>query len=644
MTISSTVSERSWPGNGSAKQFDFDGIDCNDDGDFRLWITDDTTLVQTEITTNYSISLNVDQQNDPGGTLTYPVSGEAVPEGETLTLERSSPFVQETNLQEGNAFEPEVIEEMLDQAARERQELLAKLNRAAIIPRGSAYTVDEVVALLALAVSSSQNFFDTYQDALNQIADMVTAGSGSLQGIIDAGETSLNGVISAGETSLNGVISAGETSLNGVISAGETSLNGIIDAGETGLQELLAQAVVAVSQLDAILLPAGYDTIGQYIQNAVNQLTAQAGALYYDPAMIYNPTGATVPSFVFGDNGVTYVCVGENVQGDNPVGSTTGDWRAILSPPGIQQTILQNLSTRRWYAAAAVEANSWGSICWSPELSLFCAVASGGTNRVMTSPDGIAWTGRTAAEANSWVSICWSPELSLFCAVTYTGTNRVMTSLDGIAWTGRTAAEANIWRSICWSPELSLFCAVAYDGTNQVMTSPDGIAWTGRTAAEANIWQSVCWSPELSLFCAVSDSGTNRVMTSPDGITWTARTAAEANSWQSVCWSPELSLFCAVAYNGTNRVMTSPDGIAWTGRTAAEANAWQSICWSPELSLFCAVAYDGTNQVMTSPDGITWTGRTAVEANIWRSICWSPELSLFCAVSDSGTNRVMTSQ
>jgi hypothetical protein len=275
MTISSTVSERSWPGNGSAKQFDFDGIDCNDDGDFRLWITDDTTLVQTEITTNYSISLNVDQQNDPGGTLTYPVSGEAVPEGETLTLERSSPFVQETNLQEGNAFEPEVIEEMLDQAARERQELLAKLNRAAIIPRGSAYTVDEIVSLIASAVSSSQNFFDTYQDALNEIADLVLAG-------------------------------------------------------EVSIQELLLQATIAANHLEEILLPAGYDTVGEYIQNVVNMLTLQAGAQYYNPDTVYNPTGRTSPSFVYGSDGATYVCVGENVQGDDPVGSVTGNWAKVL--------------------------------------------------------------------------------------------------------------------------------------------------------------------------------------------------------------------------------------------------------------------------------------------------------------------------
>ena len=106
----------------------------------------------------------------------------------------------------------------------------------------------------------------------------------------------------------------------------------------------------------------------------------------------------------------------------------------------------------------------------------------------MTSPDGINWTIRTSAADNNWLSVCWSPGLSLFCAVAYTGTgNRVMTSPDGINWTIRTSAADNDWLSVCWSPGLSSFCAVAKTGTgNRVMTSLNnnpvttgsGIAWS----------------------------------------------------------------------------------------------------------------------------------------------------------------------
>jgi hypothetical protein len=71
----------------------------------------------------------------------------------------------------------------------------------------------------------------------------------------------------------------------------------------------------------------------------------------------------------------------------------------------------------------------------------------------MTSSDGINWAARNQAQANIWYSICWSPELGLFCAVSGDGTNRVMTSSDGINWATRNQAQANTWSSICWSPE-----------------------------------------------------------------------------------------------------------------------------------------------------------------------------------------------
>ncbi|WP_104137213.1 tail fiber protein [Cryobacterium sp. Y62] len=203
----------------------------------------------------------------------------------------------------------------------------------------------------------------------------------------------------------------------------------------------------------------------------------------------------------------------------------------------------------------------------------------------------------------------------LFVAVAYTGTNRVMTSPDGVSWTSRSAAEANQWFSVTYGA--GLFVAVAGDGTNQVMTSPDGVSWTSRSAAETNGWRAVTYGAGLFVAVAVTGSG-NRVMTSPDGVSWTSRSAAEANQWHSITYG--AGLFVAVAYTGTNRVMTSPDGVSWTSRSAAEANQWFSVTYG--AGLFVAVAGDGTNQVMTSPDGVSWTSRSAAEANGWFSVTY----------------------
>ena len=297
------------------------------------------------------------------------------------------------------------------------------------------------------------------------------------------------------------------------------------------------------------------------------------------------------------------------------------------------------------------EANAWYNVCWSPELGIFVAITWAGTNKVMTSPNGVTWTGRASAnEANAWNNVCWSPELKIFVAVADSGSNRVMTSPDGTTWTGRVSStnETNGWRCVCWSPELRIFAAVGDTGSNRVMTSRDGTTWTGRVSAnETNGWRSICWSKELGLFVAVAPNGSNRIMTSRNGTTWTGILSTnETNEWFGVCWSGELGLFVAVSLSGSNRVMTSPDGTAWTGRVSAnEANSWSSVCWCKELGLFVAVARNGTsNRVMTSNNGINWTGRTSSnETNSWTSVCWSSELGIFAAVADGGTNRVMTS-
>ena len=294
-----------------------------------------------------------------------------------------------------------------------------------------------------------------------------------------------------------------------------------------------------------------------------------------------------------------------------------------------------------WTRRIASSLEEWLCVCWSPELRIFVAVGESGTNRVMTSPDGITWTGRSVPQANAWLSVCWAPELRIFVAVATTGTNCVMTSPDGITWTARTPI-VNRWWSVCWSAQVGLFVAVADTGPNYVMSSPDGITWTGRTVPETNLWNSVCWSPQLGLFVAVAYGGTdNRVMTSPNGINWTAILSAETNPWRIVCWSAELGLFAAFASTGTNRVMTSNNGTTWTARLAATNSSWWGACWSAEVEQFVVVASSG--QLMTSSDGITWTSRTPAQVNVWRSICWSPELGIFAAIAGSGTNRVMTS-
>ena len=276
-----------------------------------------------------------------------------------------------------------------------------------------------------------------------------------------------------------------------------------------------------------------------------------------------------------------------------------------------------------WTARTASEANSWQSITYGN--GLFVAVSSDGTNRVMTSPDGITWTTRTAATSSSyWQAVTYGNDT--FVAISYTS-DAVMTSLDGITWTRRTASSSEAWISVTYGN--GLFVAVA-NNTNKVMTSPDGITWTARTASASSAWRAITYGN--GLFVAVGGG----VMTSPDGINWTSRTAP-AYVWSSITYGN--GLFVSVI-GGSSSIysLTSSDGLNWVS-TYIATGSLSSIVYNN--GLFVAVGNNAASRVMTSTNGTTWTARTAAGANTWSSIIYGN--GKFVAVSSDGTNRVMTS-
>lgn len=292
---------------------------------------------------------------------------------------------------------------------------------------------------------------------------------------------------------------------------------------------------------------------------------------------------------------------------------------------------------------------SWASVSFSPTVSggLLAAVAfadAGGSARVATSQDGIAWTRRGSAESLAWRSIVWADSLGLFVAVASSGVGtRVMTSPDGVNWTSRTSAADNDWRSIAWNG--TILVAVASTGTgDRVMTSTDGINWVTQVSAADNDWKGVCWSSTLGLFVAVAETGTgNRVMTSPNGTAWTIQTSAADNAWQSVVYAPAISLLIAVANTGTgNRVMTSPDGLVWTIQTTPVDNDWTSITWSESLLLAVAIASggaDSTKLAMISKNGTSWSTTSTATASFFAGFgitTYGSGLNKFVAVGAQG--------
>jgi hypothetical protein len=330
------------------------------------------------------------------------------------------------------------------------------------------------------------------------------------------------------------------------------------------------------------------------------------------------------------------------------------------------------IQAQTWTAQTSAADNQWNDIVYSSEKSLFVAVSRDGTNRVMTSSDGITWTARTAP-ASTWQSVTyasWSASVnnkaltsnvatlttsaahnfSVGMSVTVTGVDAKFNGTYTITGVPSTttftyAKTAGNVSSAAVSPvgtaSAGWFVAV---GTGCVMTSPDGITWTARTPAAANgAYNGIAYGNGIFVASNTNTGAGSDFMTSPNGVTWTSLVPPVKSSWRGLTFGN--GLFVSVAASASKdsfTVMTSNNGSTWTVRTGAVNNSWYSVVYGN--GLFVAVSITGTgNRVMTSPDGISWTSRTSAADNQWYDVTLGD--GRFIAVAQSGTgNRVMTSE
>ena len=117
-------------GNGTATSFPFS---------FKVYATGDVAVVRANTTTatetlltegvDYSVTLNADQVNNPGGTITYPISGSPLASGFSLTVYGDTDYTQTLSLVGVSKFDPAAIEKALDRVVMQTQQLLEQLSR-----------------------------------------------------------------------------------------------------------------------------------------------------------------------------------------------------------------------------------------------------------------------------------------------------------------------------------------------------------------------------------------------------------------------------------------------------------------------------------------------------------------------------------
>ena len=186
MTISSeTRTAGPFSGNGSTTAFPFT---------FKVFSTSDVVVVLTDtdgvedtltLTTDYTVSLNADQDTSPGGTVTMLT---APATGELLTLTSAVGNLQPIEITNQGGFYPNVINKAFDRATIQIQQLLNKINRSIKIPLsdGTSITTELPTATLrankALVFDADGNIdvsADDYEDQAANAAASAAAAAAS---------------------------------------------------------------------------------------------------------------------------------------------------------------------------------------------------------------------------------------------------------------------------------------------------------------------------------------------------------------------------------------------------------------------------------------------------------------------------------
>lgn len=254
---------------------------------------------------------------------------------------------------------------------------------------------------------------------------------------------------------------------------------------------------------------------------------------------------------------------------------------------------------------------------------------------------------------NTWTSVCWSPALNLFCAVASDGTNRIMTSPDGEAWTVRTTPIVLSWVSVAWSTVQAKFIAVASDSAsgggknnNQVVSSSNGTDWVHHDVPTVRVWTAlaVLDNNPSSQVAIVSTTGHILGGSTTVGTILDDWVETISGAYRYDCVSVfGTTKFAAAGPN--NRFVTIQYGSPLTltpalGNMGGPLFSWKGICWSQSLSkLFAVSMYDNTDgmRVAYSNSGTFWNPVTPPKGIDARSLSCFEDIGLLFATGNSNT-------
>lgn len=144
--------------NGVLVDFDFNFKVFTEDDIDVVYQTADGTETTLTLTTDYTVALNADQENNPGGTITTTATYAT---GTTITVIGSLAYSQPTELTNRGGFFPKVIEKALDRLGILIQQLKELLERTLKAPASDDGAIDMTLPAIRARASKVLGFDDT---------------------------------------------------------------------------------------------------------------------------------------------------------------------------------------------------------------------------------------------------------------------------------------------------------------------------------------------------------------------------------------------------------------------------------------------------------------------------------------------------
>jgi uncharacterized delta-60 repeat protein len=263
---------------------------------------------------------------------------------------------------------------------------------------------------------------------------------------------------------------------------------------------------------------------------------------------------------------------------------------------------------------------------------LFVVVAA--SNKIFTSPDGLAWTQRTSGTPDALLRLAFGN--NTFVASSPTGS--IVRSADGMTWTAPATGPATGVSMVRFANDRFFLGST----TGQLFSSPDGVTWTTLSSGVTTRLTDMAYDGN-GHYAIVGDVGVVRI--SSNGSTWTAGNVGTVTT-NLFSIAVSNGVWVAVGNGGTNNnaLLRSTDfGANWTKTngaiTAAQLNGMAAHDDGTANANIVAVGNSG--QIVRSTDGWNWQLATSNTGTTLNEVTYT---TAYFTAGNNGTVRTSADQ